>query len=771
MPTDVVVLGKTVSVNGYVSDEDDTYWALDGNDLLDKLYPVLETDVHEYITPYFKDTKVVNSTIESVGWKSSYYLDELKLELSIPIDLTKARDIQFQNYTKTTLSGYTTVEPEMFSGSFNIYTTHTQNINKLNDFTDTIALRASMTLGGIILEDGHTYYYNSRADEHNFQRDATRFLYQGDSETSLWQFGDYISQSEIVSLGTGDIFGLAYSYQPKYLKGYRQGNSVPVVLESPSLVKISINGEVYREIRLATGQYNLKDLPVNKGTNEVRLEYTDQLGVVTQRYLNIINRPELLRRGDFETQLVGGVEQEYVEGEKKIYREKTSGQAMLAYGFHDRWTGSVWGEWLEDEKAAGILQSVALGKSLFTLDLSSLQHDNIDSYRVNSTFYFPDLFFNTLRDINLSHSYTHTIDDGNLSPDQNTLYFSTGITAPSSLGYFSFSSGVEWLGDSHQRTYASLNTRYIIFDKIYTSLNFRWEDSIEDSNKFSAYFSLSIPLGGGDYSLDFRSSYDTDDEEVESTLSASKYDVNDYWRGSINLVDKKYDSASLLYRSRQTKINTSAKLTSSKESSSDPLRTLQIGVETGLAWAGNNVSITSPINGGFALVSLSDNFDNYALKKDRYNRINIVPEDEGGSDVILIPVNNNSQRLIKVNSENLDFNEEIENSRYVAHSKLRQGSSIILNKLSGFFITGNLINGDSQPLVDVVGEIKSVSSGETYPFFTDDNGNFELDMVVEGEYTVSLYKGGQSVSSFKVLESNAVEGVFIEVGEVIITNL
>ncbi|CAM2781138.1 hypothetical protein VIMY103929_03190 [Vibrio mytili] len=767
IPTDVSILGKTLNVKGFVSVEDENYWALDGNDLLEKTHPILEKTVHDFIVPYFENNKVTSDLIEQVGWKSHYDLDNLVVTLDIPLDATKAQDIHFTpQYSSQPPDGYTQVQPSFFSGVMNVYATHTQNINKLDEFTDSIALRTAMTFGSVVFEDGHSYFYSSQGSTPGFQRDATRIMYQTEDKNSLFQLGDYISQSEIVSLGSGDIFGLAYSRQPSYLNGSRRGNSVPISLETPSLVRVSINGEEYRTLRLAPGQYNLRDLPVDSGTNEIKVEFVDQNGISTERYLNVVNRPELLYSGDVEAQVVAGVEQEYVDGAKEIYKEQPAAQGMVAYGLNQYWTASLWGEWLEEEQQFGLLQNVALGNSFVTLDLSTTQNMNSDSYKALTSLYYPDVLFGFLKDINLSHSYNQYYwSNGGATTDQN-LGFSTAIYTPSDFGYLSFSSGIRWRGNAHQRTYASINSSYRLFSSLRASLNLRWEDSDDEPNQYSAYLSFSMPLGSSDYSVDYTTRYNTEEDEIESSLSASRYDIDNYWRASVNFVDKEYDSASLSYRNRHPRANSTVRLTSSRETSGDPLRTMEVGVETGIAWAGSNVTVTSPVNSGFALVSLSEEFENYALTRDKYNRVKIVPKEEASSSTILVPVYNNSQRLIKVNSENLDFNEELKAQRYSASSGLRQGSEIVLDKLSGFFVTGLLVNDKSQPLIDVVGELSSPSSNEAYPFYTDDFGQFELDMVPEGQYLLSLYGVDHLPYKVNIRESMAQEGIFIELNEI-----
>ncbi|WP_155394612.1 hypothetical protein [Vibrio owensii] len=44
-------------------------------------------------------------------------------------------------------------------------------------------------------------------------------------------------------------------------------------------------------------------------------------------------------------------------------------------------------------------------------------------------------------------------------------------------------------------------------------------------------------------------------------------------------------------------------------------------------------------------------------------------------------------------------------------------------------------------------------------------------MVTEGEYTVSLYSGGNSNTSFDVVAGDAVEGIFIDAGKIVVNTL
>lgn len=761
-PLDLELVGQRSEITGYVSAEDPDYWAISGDELFVRLQPYLTNTRLSQLAPKFLERKVDQRFFTDLGWQGEYNEAELLVKIVIPAEERRSVDLNFVNRGQGDLpENLPQAEPAMFSGVVNAYLTHTHNLSETEFYGDSLALRTGMAMGPLTLEDGHSYFRSSGAQDNSWQRDTSRLLYDIPDRGGFLQLGDYQTATDIQRLNAGELFGLSYSYQPEYINSYMRPNMVPLTLESSALVTIRINGEEYKTLRLAPGQYNLRDLPVANGVNEVEISYLDQGGITVTRYYSLIDNPRLLLPGDWETQWVAGYQQGYnVQGIKEIDENKPAAQAVVAYGLTPWWTMSPRIAWGKSQQEYGLLQNFAVGDNFLTLNTQRQENENLRTGNYNLGFFMPTLAWDTLSNANLSYHFTDQ-DKDSQQGNQFDFNFTAGLNTPMENGYVSFALNSGFENQKNIRNSASINSSYRIWERLSVGLNFRWEQN-QESTERSFYLSLSMPIGIGTSNVSARSRYDSNKERVESELSVSDYSPKQSWRGSINLVDDQYESADLYYRRNGPRVNGNVRLTSRNESSLNSSRSASIGLESGLAWAGSNIAWTSPLGSSFSIVSLSDEFEGYALEQGSYGRLKIIPAEQGGARSAVVNVANRHNRLIKVNAEELDFDEEMEYSEFVAIGGLRRGSAFELSLLSGFFITGILVDDNNSVLVDKVGELTEQNNGKTYPFYTGEMGGFELDMVPAGNYELRLYDDNYAPVVVTVDGEDAENDIFVD---------
>lgn len=763
MPVDIEVVGQRIEVTGYLDDEREQYWALDGNELIPILAQSITAGRLEQLRPVLKDNKVSAADFEQIGWKSVYDTDNLIIQLNVPVTDRRLVNIALEpSQNGPAPSNLPQSQPALFSGVLNTYWSHTHNLVDTEYAASQVALRARAAFGPVTFEDGHTYSYNHFNDQGSWLRDRTRLIGNLPNNWGYLQLGDYQIDTDIASLPGGDLFGLSYSYQPSYIKNYERPNIVPISLESTSLVNIRINGEDYRTIRLASGQYNLRDLPLEQGVNEVELNYIDQSGSEQKLFFNLVDHPQLLLEGDIETQLVYGAQQNYEDdGDKTIDRDQFVTQGVISYGLTDWWTISPTIDISQTTKRYSLDQSFAVGEFFITLNGDWSEVDTKRSYKLDSQFYASELFNKRLSNLSFRYGVERRIKD---DPLVHTLRLSSGINTPFDIGYLSFNLEHQFDPNGTLRQSASINTSYRINQRITTSLNLRWQKQRNTIDR-TLYFTLSFPLRWHDISVSTRTAYDSDENEYRSQISASQYDSKYYWRASTNFIDKKYDGFDgygKIYGERAVWNGRYSSRNVSQESSN---RALTLGVDTGIAWAGNQFVWTAPLSSSFNIVALPDEYrDKYALMYDEYKRLQIVSSELGGHSSLAIPIQNERHQVIKISGDNLDFNEELKHGEYVANGGLYSGSFHQLNINKGFFVNGFFHDRNDKPLADVVGEFRHLNNKTTYPFFTDQLGNFELDVLPTGEYEVYFYDNAAPPFKMSLDDSNVIDDMFIELG-------
>ncbi|MGF1910776.1 hypothetical protein L4C38_15165 [Vibrio kasasachensis] len=765
IPIDVDIVGKRVEITGYLDDEREQYWALEGNELIPALALSVDATRLDALRGILQDRKATKADFTQVGWHTEYNIDELLISIVIPVNERKLIEIPFEPASNTAPpANLPHVKPALFSGALNTYWSHTRNLVETDYSISQVATRTTAAFGAITFEDGHTYSYNHFNHRGNWLRDSSRLMANLPNRMGFVQFGDYRIKTDISPLPSGDLFGLSYSYQPEYIENSLKPNIVPISLESTSLVTVRINGEDYRTIRLAAGQYNLRDLPLEQGVNEVEVSYIDQSGIEQKRFFNLVDHPQLLLQGDIETQWVYGAEQIYSDnGDKRIETDRINTQGVISYGLTNWWTLSSSFLLEQDSQHYSIDQSFALGDFFITFDGELNELEDSRSYSLQSQFYASELLDDNLSSFSLRYGVNKASE---ITPLSHTIALSSGVKTPVETGYLSFNIEHQFNDQGTMKQSASINTSYRVNELVTTSLNLRWQ-RYNNSIDRSLYLTVSLPLRWNDVSISTRTAYDSRNDEYQSELSASQYKPEYYWRAATKYKDKQYDGFDGYGKWYGERVTWNGRYSSRNLSQQTSSRTLSIGADTALAWAGNNLIWTSPVSSSFNIVSLPEELtDKYALKYDQYRRIQIVPADEGGQNQLMVPVKNDGHRTIKVGGDNLEFNEELKQGEFVAFGGLYNGSAHQLSVDKGYFVSGFFHNQNRDPMADIVGEFRDKHSKHTYPFFTDEMGNFELDVLPEGNYQVYFYDNVAQAVDIQISQQQVSDEVFIDLGVV-----
>lgn len=104
-------------------------------------------------------------------------------------------------------------------------------------------------------------------------------------------------------------------------------------LETPSTVRIIINGLVYRSMMLIPGNYRILDLPFTFGLNEFVLEIEDAEGHIKRQEVQVPRDSGLLAMGDSDYGISAGV--------GRTETDQVFGSAFFRHAFGTRFTGGI----------------------------------------------------------------------------------------------------------------------------------------------------------------------------------------------------------------------------------------------------------------------------------------------------------------------------------------------------------------------------------------------------------------------------------------------
>lgn len=145
-------------------------------------------------------------------------------------------------------------------------------------------LEAVLRWDDVVLETELSYdgAGSTATDEslNGLSRRGTRLVHDRPDDALRFQAGDI--DPPVTSFQRGsDLLGLSME---RSLRALRPGENIRPTgqrsfrIARPSTVKIELNGAVVRQIRLQPGEYDLKDLPLQTGANDIRMLISDDLG-------------------------------------------------------------------------------------------------------------------------------------------------------------------------------------------------------------------------------------------------------------------------------------------------------------------------------------------------------------------------------------------------------------------------------------------------------------------------------------------------------------
>ena len=90
IPIDVDVVSQRVEITGYLDDEKEQYWALEGNELLTILTQSIDADRLDTLRSALQNRKVTRNDFQQLGWDTLYKPEDLLIAISVPVEIGRA---------------------------------------------------------------------------------------------------------------------------------------------------------------------------------------------------------------------------------------------------------------------------------------------------------------------------------------------------------------------------------------------------------------------------------------------------------------------------------------------------------------------------------------------------------------------------------------------------------------------------------------------------------------------------------------------------------
>ena len=216
-------------------------------------------------------------------------------------------------------------------------------------------LQSALRAGNVVLENDAAYdgavdaetcpheAYCNYNHESGFKRRNTRVVYDRPEEALRFQAGDTTTSPAGFQRIT-DILGVAIERAPRTLQPdtvNRATISHSFIVDHPSEAEIAVNGYVVRRLRLQPGNYDLRDLALATGSNDVEVTLIDDRGSRRTLSRSIYFDRRLLAGGDSDWSLAGGLPSYFRDGERQYVEDSYALSGYYRRGLTDRLTGDV----------------------------------------------------------------------------------------------------------------------------------------------------------------------------------------------------------------------------------------------------------------------------------------------------------------------------------------------------------------------------------------------------------------------------------------------
>jgi outer membrane usher protein len=613
-----------------------------------------------------------------------------------------------------------------------------------------------------------------------FSRQATRLVFDMANEAVRITAGDLDLRPE-GSFSVPPILGVAIekSYsdlQPN--KNIRPIGKRSFRIERLSDVQVLVNGAEARRLRLQPGEYDLNDLPLASGTNNIQLRIKDDFGRDETVDFSILFNRALLDPGISEWSLAAGFATNVGLGSPSYDPDSRIVTGTYRRGISESITGSTSGQASEQtallggsalaqtvfglaslEAAASATSVGDVGWSAGTqLELQTAQlSDSLNSAQFGVEF--------------LSQDFTRALNQVRTEGARVRLSGSIGQRLPGDIsaslsgylqiaeeeldrGYgagFSLSKSIdqEWTlsfsGSYDQRNDTSVTESGGM--ALFGRLNFRPDTNSSITAQYESP-SNTASIGG---QTNFR------DQDRTAALSAE-------WEHTPATGEEDADTlanADLYYSDTRIEINASHGRSFERFTSGTKMRRTSINAGVGLAFADGRVAVGRPVRSGFAIVDIHDSLSDSEIKIDPLGDSHKAGYD-GLGPILVSDISAYSRTTLPYEVDNLPVGYDVGAGAFEFFAPYKSGYRVMIGSEFSVTAAGTLTDREGKPLPLQAGTLSS----EAFPdkrivAFTNGVGVFSAPGLRAGEW---LFELNDDPSKKYVVRIPADAGSYVELG-------
>lgn len=676
------------------------------------------------------------SALEAMGLQVTFDENALELRIRIPLKARRSWNLNLNRWRDLS----DPLRPATSSGYLNFRVNQPYQYESSLQSDSKLPLQGRVDFvqqsGGIVFESGATY---AEQAQDSWLRQDTRFVVDNEKDLMRWQFGDLTSRARGFQLNP-QMGGVAvqreYSIQPE--RTATRISSAEILLKRDSLVEIRVNGNLFTQLRLPAGRFNLREFPLLSGQNHIVVKVRDDFGEEETFEFDLLFDGEILAAGEheFAYQLglpwsQAGADRRYEAGSgllsvfhrAGVTDDLTLGFNLQNYTYHYLLGAEAVKAFsfmmaAVDLAASRVLEVGGVGGRVRFQTLErigewevparlTLSHEQIsESFNPVSSLTLPPNPIKSRSDAQLSKnvgahvtvSAGESWQTGFLPADDRREWRANLILSPTAALRFEFSYTHQDLPVPENRGFMTLT----------------WSE-LPGRTSLSAYHDSD----GNTSSVNLSRSNGQPYRDTRWNVSYQKGDGGTLATGAFE-----YLGTRGAIRGEQL----------SSESGAVRQQTTILGLDTAIAWAGGEWTITQPISDSFVMVTAKNFPDGQNLKINPNGELAQAQLGPNTTAVVRDLVGY-SKVGMNIDSTALPPGYLLDREFYLVQPTYRSGLLIELDLTRRILVRGRLVDQAGQPLGLVSGEIldgqNRLIDGS---FFTNNDGRFLLEGLEPGDY-------------------------------------
>ncbi|NMH60467.1 fimbria/pilus outer membrane usher protein [Alteromonas ponticola] len=727
-------------------------------------------NLSELLSPHLVDRVVVN--LLSIGDKQTlsqedfakaglhFQFDQSTFEcvITVPDNMKKTYALSLTNRQNEAFHNFH--KPEFVSGFINLHL----GLSQMDFATEKSSKRfvsgridSALNIGKVNIEN-ETSYHELFDGTLQFEREGSRINYDFADFGTRVSIGDLFNPG--ISFQSGvDILGVGISRDFSLIptRNIRPKARRSFSLQQNAEVDVIIDGVLLRRLSLEAGNYDLDDIPLSPGSNDISLIIRDHTGLEELIDFSVATGLELLSEGEFEYSFLYGAPSVYENNQLNYLYDDRIAHGYIEYGLSPWLTVGANAQKNENTHQLG-------GHALFASKLGVFEiaatrsHSKIagrgSAYRIAFDSEIDHMFsFNPRLNIfyeYFSPNFTElNINDLNIDAASSSSHFVSGTISATIDETLNASLAMSYRhddsrGNNYWQVSPSLSGQLFSTSATW-SLRTNYLNSEFTGSEWNVSFAVSYSLSSASR---MKASYNSNNEQ---------YAMDAYYHNNVGYIGGLSGFASLISSAEQSLgLDTGASYYGSSFQASgrysqrytsfdsaNRVQSTRINIGSSLAFAGNEFVIGRPVREGFAIVTKHANLSE--------NRVSVSPSVEKGYSKAILDTFDTallsdflaySPQLIPYDIDNLPVGYDLGEGAFRINPSYKRGYLFQIGSDAVITVIGQLKAKATGSDLGLVSGLATLQDGdnlaEPQEFFSNSKGVFAISGLKPGVYRLEL---------------------------------